>query len=72
MNRRLGKVRTVSKVRVQLAWQVDPELPPGTRQARDLLLHDSATLADDERDALHRFFRERIAEARDAQATASW
>ncbi|MGH4013607.1 MAG: TIGR02680 family protein [Pseudonocardiaceae bacterium] len=72
MNRRLGKVRTVSKVRVQLAWQVDPELPPGTRQARDLLLRDPATLTDDERDALHRFFRERIAEARDAQAATSW
>jgi uncharacterized protein (TIGR02680 family) len=72
MNRRLGKVRTVSKVRVQLAWQVDPELPPGTRQARDLLLRDPATLTADERDALHRFFRERIAEARDAQAAASW
>jgi uncharacterized protein (TIGR02680 family) len=72
MNRRLGKVRTVSKVRVQLAWQVDPELPPGTRQARDLLLRDPATLTADERDALHRFFRERIAEARDAQASASW
>jgi uncharacterized protein (TIGR02680 family) len=72
MNRRLGKVRTVSKVRVQLAWQVDPELPPGTRQARDLLLRDPATLTDDERDALHRFFRERIAEARDAHAAASW
>jgi Putative exonuclease SbcCD, C subunit len=72
MNRRLGKVRTVSKVRVQLAWQVDPELPPGTRQARDLLLRDPATLSADERDALHRFFRERIAEARDAHAAASW
>jgi hypothetical protein len=72
MNRRLGKVRTVSRVRVQLAWQVDPELPPGTRQARDLLLRDPATLTADERDALHRFFRERITEARDAQAAASW
>jgi uncharacterized protein (TIGR02680 family) len=72
MNRRLGKVRTASKVRVQLAWQVDPELPPGTRQARDLLLRDPATLTAGERDALHRFFRERIAEARDAQAAASW
>ncbi|MGH3867192.1 MAG: TIGR02680 family protein [Pseudonocardiaceae bacterium] len=72
MNRRLGKVRTVSKVQVQLAWQVDPELPPGTRQARDLLLRDPATLSADERDALHRFFRERIAEARDTHAAASW
>ncbi|MGH3686282.1 MAG: TIGR02680 family protein [Pseudonocardiaceae bacterium] len=72
MNRRLGKVRTASKVRVQLAWQVDPELPPGTRQARDLLLRDPATLTAEERDALHRFFRERIAEARDTQAAASW
>jgi uncharacterized protein (TIGR02680 family) len=72
MNRRLGKVRTVSKVRVQLSWQVDPELPPGTRQARDLLLRDPATLTADERDALHRFFRERIAEARDTHAAASW
>jgi uncharacterized protein (TIGR02680 family) len=72
MNRRLGKVRTASKVRVQLAWQVDPELPPGTRQARDLLLRDPATLGAEERDALHRFFRQRIAEARDAQAAASW
>ncbi|MGH3721983.1 MAG: TIGR02680 family protein [Pseudonocardiaceae bacterium] len=72
MNQRLGKVRTVSKVRVQLAWQVDPELPPGTRQARDLLLRDPATLTAEERDALHRFFRERIAEARDTHAAASW
>ncbi len=30
-----------------------PELPPGTRQARDLLLRDPAMLTADERDALH-------------------
>lgn len=72
MNRRLGRVRTASKVRVQLNWQVDPDLPPGTRQARDLLLRDPATLTADERDALHRFFRERITEARDTGGSASW
>jgi hypothetical protein len=72
MNRKLGRVRTASRVRVQLSWQVDPELPPGTRAARDLLLRDPATLTADERDALHRFFRERITEARDAGEAAGW
>ena len=72
MNRKLGRVRTASRVRVQLSWQVDPELPPGTRAARDLLLRDPATLTAGERDALHRFFRERITEARDAGEAASW
>jgi uncharacterized protein (TIGR02680 family) len=72
MNARLERVRTASKVRVQLVWQVDPQLPPGTREARDLLLRNPATLQDAEREALHRFFRERVDEARATETAAGW
>jgi hypothetical protein len=59
MNARLERVRTASRVWVRLVWQVDPQLPPGTREARDLLLRNPATLGETEREALHRFFRAR-------------
>ncbi|WP_046471889.1 SbcC/MukB-like Walker B domain-containing protein, partial [Allosalinactinospora lopnorensis] len=72
MNRRLEQVRTASRVRVHLQWRMDPRLPPGTREARDLLLRDPAGLGEKERDALHRFFRERIDEAREADTAAGW
>ncbi|MQY14501.1 hypothetical protein SRB5_46690 [Streptomyces sp. RB5] len=72
MNSRLERVRTASKVAVQLLWQVDPELPPGTRAARDLLLKDPVRLTDADQEALHQFFRERIEEARADQRAVSW
>ncbi len=72
MNQRLERVRTASNVRVRLVWQVDPQLPPGTREARELLLRNPATLAEPEREALHRFFRERVDEARAADTATGW
>ncbi|MEU5848399.1 TIGR02680 family protein [Saccharopolyspora shandongensis] len=72
MNHRLERVRTASNVRVRLVWQVDPQLPAGTREARELLLRNPATLAEPERDALHRFFRERVDEARSADTAIGW
>jgi uncharacterized protein (TIGR02680 family) len=72
MNARLERVRTASKVRVNLVWQVDPQLPPGTKEARNLLLRNPASLAESERDALHRFFRERVDEARATETAVGW
>jgi hypothetical protein len=59
-------------VAVHLVWQVAPELPAGTRTARDLLLKDPARLSDTDRESLHRFFRERIEEAKATDTAASW
>jgi len=42
---------------------VAPDLPAGTRAARDLLLKDPVRLTEADRDSLHRFFRERIEQA---------
>ncbi len=72
MNARLERVRTASKVAVRLVWQVAPELPAGTKAARDLLLKDPVRLTDADRDSLHRFFRERIEQAKADNTAASW
>jgi len=72
MNSRLERVRTASKVAVRLVWQVAPELPPGTRAARDLLLKDPVRLSEADREALHRFFRERIEQAKADDSATSW
>lgn len=72
MNRRLERVRTASRVAVRLVWQVDPQQSAGTRAARDLLLKDPAQLSDANRQALYRFFRERVEEAQAANTAASW
>jgi uncharacterized protein (TIGR02680 family) len=72
MNARLERVRTASKVAVRLVWQVAPELPAGTRAARDLLLKDPVRLTDADRDSLHQFFRERIEQAKADNTAASW
>ncbi|GAA4240560.1 TIGR02680 family protein [Actinomadura meridiana] len=72
MNARLERVRTASQVAVRLVWQIDPQQPPGVRAARDLLLRDPARLSADDRDALYRFFRDRVEEARAANTAASW
>lgn len=72
MNDNLEQVRTASNVSVKLTWQVDKSLPSGTAAARDLLLKDPVRLRDEDRDALHVFFRERINEARAANTAASW
>ncbi|MEV0276387.1 TIGR02680 family protein [Streptomyces sp. NPDC050610] len=72
MNARLERVRTASRVAVRLVWQVDPALPPGTRAARELLLKDPVRVTEADRDALHRFFRDRIEEAKAADTAASW
>lgn len=70
MNQHLERVQTASGIRVQLVWQVDPQLPPGTREARDLLLRSD--LDAEERALLHQFFRERVEEARAHDSATGW
>jgi uncharacterized protein (TIGR02680 family) len=72
MNARLERVRTASKLAVRLVWQVAPDLPPGTKSARDLLLKNPVRLTEADRDALHVFFRERIEQAKADNTAASW
>ena len=72
MNARLERVRTASRVAVRLVWQVAPDLPTGTRTARDLLLKDPVRLTEQDRESLHRFFRERIDQAKADDTAASW
>ncbi|GAA4536733.1 TIGR02680 family protein [Amycolatopsis samaneae] len=72
MNSRLERVRTASKVAVRLVWQVAPDLPPGTKAARDLLLKDPVRLTDADRESLHRFFRDRIEQAKADDTATSW
>jgi uncharacterized protein (TIGR02680 family) len=72
MNGHLQRVRTASKVAVQLVWQIHPDLPPGTRTARELLLKDPARITDADREALHAFFRARIDEAKARNTAANW
>jgi uncharacterized protein (TIGR02680 family) len=72
MNARLERVRTASRVAVRLVWEVDPALPAGTKAARDLLLKDPVRLTEDDREALHRFFRDRIEEAKASDAATNW
>jgi uncharacterized protein (TIGR02680 family) len=72
MNERLREVRTASDVAVQLVWQVDPALPASTQAARNLLLRNPASLSEDDRAALHRFFRERVDQARAADTSTNW
>lgn len=72
MNARLERVRTASKVAVRLVWEVSPDLPPGTRAARDLLLKNPVQLSEADRESLHRFFRERIERAKADDTAAGW
>jgi uncharacterized protein (TIGR02680 family) len=72
MNTRLERVRTASKVSVRLVWQVAPDLPPGTKAARDLLLKDPVRLSETDRESLHRFFRDRIEQAKADDTATSW
>lgn len=72
MNERLEQVRTASKVAVRLVWQVREDLPAGTRAARELLLKDPVRLSDADRESLHRFFRDRIEEAKADDTATSW
>ncbi|MDP9791647.1 uncharacterized protein (TIGR02680 family) [Catenuloplanes nepalensis] len=68
----LEQVRTVSGLGVRLVWEVNPDLGPGLKQARDLLLADPSTLSGDERAVLHDFFRARIDELRTTGAPTGW
>jgi uncharacterized protein (TIGR02680 family) len=72
MNARLERVRTASNVAVRLVWQVAPDLPAGTKAARDLLLKDPVRLTEADRESLHRFFRDRIEQAKADDTAASW
>ncbi|PPK71165.1 TIGR02680 family protein [Actinokineospora auranticolor] len=72
MNARLELVRTASNVAVRLVWDVATDQPPGTRAARDLLLKNPVSLSDEDREALHRFFREQVELARRNDSAASW
>jgi uncharacterized protein (TIGR02680 family) len=72
MNERLEQVRTASKVAVRLVWQIRDDLPAGTKAARELLLKDPVRLSDADRESLHRFFRDRIEEAKADDTATSW
>lgn len=72
MNARLERVRTASRVSVRLVWQIADNLPPGTKAARDLLLKDPIRLTDADHEALHRFLRDRIEEAKADDTATSW
>ncbi|MEU3621075.1 TIGR02680 family protein [Amycolatopsis coloradensis] len=72
MNARLERVRTASRVAVRLVWQVSPDLPPGTKTARDLLLKDPDQLRAEDRESLHKFFRERVEQAKADDTATSW
>lgn len=72
MNARLERVRTASRVAVRLVWEVDPNLPAGTKDARQLLLKDPVRLSEADRESLHRFFRDRIDQARADNTASSW
>ncbi|MBV6697662.1 TIGR02680 family protein [Kitasatospora aureofaciens] len=72
MNGHLERVRTASKVAVRLVWQIHPDLPAGTRTARELLLKDPARITEADREALHAFFRGRIEEAKSRNTAATW
>ncbi len=72
MNARLERVRTASRVAVRLVWQVDQDLPAGTKDARQLLLKDPVWLSETDRESLHRFFRERIEAARADNTSSNW
>lgn len=72
MNERLARVRTASRITVRLRWEVAPDAPKGTQQARDLLAQDPRRLTDEQREVLHAFFRERIDDARAEDSTAGW
>ncbi|MCW3820736.1 TIGR02680 family protein, partial [Micromonospora sp. DR5-3] len=68
----LEQVRTVSGLGVRLIWEVNSDLDPRLRQARELLLQDPALLTDAQRTALHDFFRARIDDIRNAGSTDGW
>ncbi|MGW0843479.1 TIGR02680 family protein [Streptomyces sp. NPDC002787] len=72
MNGHLERVRTASKVAVQLVWDVRPDLPDSTRTARRLLLKDPGRVTETDREALHAFFRARIEEAKSGDTAAGW
>ncbi|MEU4446492.1 TIGR02680 family protein [Actinosynnema sp. NPDC050801] len=72
MNARLERVRTASKVAVRLVWEVSPELPAGTKAARDLLLKDPVRLTEEDRESLHRFFRDRVEQAKGDETATNW
>lgn len=70
MNERLERVRTASGVTVRLRRDVASDASNGTQAARDLLTRDPRRLTDAQHEVLHRFFRERIDDAR-AEGSAS-
>ncbi|SEQ71278.1 TIGR02680 family protein [Streptomyces sp. yr375] len=72
MNGHLERVRTASKVSVQLVWRIHPDLPAGTQTARTLLLKEPKNVTDADREALHDFFRARIEEAKARNTAATW
>lgn len=72
MNAHLERVRTASKVAVQLVWNVRPDLPDSTRTARQLLLKDPSGVTESDREALHTFFRARIEDAKGSDTAATW
>lgn len=72
MNDRLAAVRTASDVRVRLRWEVRDDDGGSLRHAQSLLLKDPARLVEEERQALHDFFRARIDHTHAEDVGGSW
>lgn len=72
MNDRLAAVRTASDVRVRLRWEVRDDERGSLRHAQSLLLKDPARLVEEERQALHDFFRARIDQTHAEDVGGSW
>lgn len=72
MNDRLATLRTASDVRVRLRWEVRDDEGGSLRHAQSLLLKDPARLVEEERAALHDFFRARIDQTHAEDVGGSW
>jgi hypothetical protein len=47
-------------------------VPSGTRTARDLLLKNPVRLTEEDRESLHRFFRDQVEQAKGDETATNW
>jgi hypothetical protein len=71
MNRHLEAHPTSSGMQMRLEWQVADEAVAGTKEAVHLLFKSGGLLSDSDRDALGRFLRQRLDEARSNSGACS-
>src|SRR5690606_21547317 len=64
MSGELEKRPTPSGTQLRLRWEVTEDAPAGAREAIELWLKSAALLTDAQRDALARFLRSRLDDAR--------